>query len=180
MRLSVKNEHPLYNAYRGRYSRSLSLSPFVPSIRNLISHESERRLSSLPPSPRHPPSIFFFSRFSLFFFRAKSKPLLPGNVSSSVPFLHEPSLSSFFLRRLNVADNGATSYSDELLLRRPTSNQRAISVFCVKLSFCSYRWLFYKSLSIEPRQIRITKLMTRMECHHGWNKEYIVAIAARN
>jgi len=50
MRLSVKNERPLYNAYRGDIRRRRPRSLFVPSIRDLISHESERRLSPFPPS----------------------------------------------------------------------------------------------------------------------------------
>lgn len=74
MRLSVKNERPLYNAYRGGIRRrglSLSLSLpfslsltltlylFVSSIRNLISHESERRLSPFSSSSFSLPAVFF-------------------------------------------------------------------------------------------------------------------------
>lgn len=83
MRLSVKNERPLYNAYRGGilsparslslslalsffslFLSSLSLSLFVSSIRNLISHESERRLSPFYPSSS---SRLLFSPFLSFF-----------------------------------------------------------------------------------------------------------------
>ncbi len=80
MRLSVKNERPLYNAYRGGIRRrglslslSLSLSLpfllFVSSIRNLISHESERRLS---PFSSHLLAPAVFSRRSFLFSARKA------------------------------------------------------------------------------------------------------------
>lgn len=71
MRLSVKNERPLYNAYRGDGIRRRARTVFVPSIRNLISHESERRPSPFarpfsPTSPVFSSSAVFFRRFFLF------------------------------------------------------------------------------------------------------------------
>lgn len=70
MRLSVKNERPLYNAYRGDGIRRRARTVFVPSIRNLISHESERRPSPFArpfsPTPVFSSSAVFFRRFFLF------------------------------------------------------------------------------------------------------------------
>lgn len=122
MRLSVKNERPLYNAYRGGIHRrslslslpfsfllSLSLSLFGSSIRNLISHESERRLS---PSP-----LLFSRLFSLFlpFFCAKSKPTPSGNVLPAHELL-------FSRLPLNVDNVATENFSDELTCRHLISN----------------------------------------------------------
>lgn len=104
--------------FAARRARPRSL--FVPSIRNLISHESERRLSPFLPPP--PTTFSLFSPLLPFLFLREKQTDAPERRLPAAP-------PSFFFPRDSTSTMARprTCHSDELtyhfLLRMPTINE---------------------------------------------------------